>query len=120
MDTISNWLTAQLQQHNLNALGLSYAIGVSHVTIGKWLKGIYTPNPANCIKLARAFNVPEDDVLIIAGHKTPRVSDDRNNDQLAEPHPTYHIGPRARLDRMLDQLTDDQLEILTTFLEAIK
>lgn len=110
MDTIATWLTLQLQHHDLNALRLSYAIGVSHVTIGKWLKGIYTPNSANCRKLARVFNIPEDDVLVIAGHRSPDLIENTN----------YHVGPRALLDRALDQLTSDQLETLIASLEIIK
>jgi len=112
---LAHWLKQQMDQKNVNALGLSYAINVSHVTIGKWLKGTYTPKPANCRKLAAYFRIPEDKVLLIAGHrKLPNPGGD-----LAEPLPVYRTGPRADLARLLDRLTDDQIHPLLKFLESM-
>lgn len=112
---LAHWLKRQMDQKDVNALGLSYAINVSHVTIGKWLRGTYIPKPTNCRKLAAYFGVPEDHVLSIAGHrKTITPGGD-----LAEPRPVYRTGPRAALDLLLDRLTDDQLRSLLKFLESL-
>ena len=66
--TISTWLEGQIQHVDTNPYGLSKAIGVSHVTVGKWLNGVYIPDPPNCRKLAAFFHVPEPQVLVLAGH----------------------------------------------------
>ena len=112
---LAHWLKLRMNEKDVNALGLSYAINVSHVTIGKWLKGTYVPKPTNCRKLAAYFGVPEDHVLSIAGHrKLPESTGD-----LAEPRPVYRTGPRADLARLLDRLTDDQILALLKFLESL-
>jgi len=109
---LQTWLKNQMDKHDINALGLSYAIEVSHVTIGKWIKGIYTPNPANCRKLAQYFGVPEDQVLTLAGHRTPRT---------AEPQPHYSTTqPSLRQAiQMFRQLDDDDQERILLFMRSI-
>jgi len=112
---IATWLKTQMKIRNLNPQGISHGIDVSHVTVGKWVKGIYTPNPENCRKLAHFFNIPDEQVLIIAGHLTP----DDSKTTIAEPCTIYLTGPRAHLHTLLDTLTDDQAETLTKFLESL-
>jgi len=61
--------------------------------------------------------MPEQQVLMIAGYHP--ITTDQADDHVAEPHTPYHIGPRARLDAILDELDDIQIEALTTFLETL-
>jgi len=110
-----------MAERNINNVGLAAAIDTSHVAIGHWTRGERFPNYGNCIKLARYFHIPEEDILIIAGHRQPHlISDSPYLTDLGEPQPTYATGPRAHLDTLLDQLTDDQVESLITFLEALR
>ena len=119
METFRDWLTRQLDQHpDLNQVGLAIKLGLSQSSVSNWLRGIYVPQPENCRKLARFFNVPEKEVLIIAGHLQPNVTSD--NHLAAEPRALYHTGPRARLNTLLDRLTDYQIETLATFLETLE
>ena len=114
--TFSDWLQSELKRRpDLNQTALAIHLGLSQGTISSWLRGLYVPQPDNCHKLARFFDVPEDEVLIAAGHRQPIVI---GHNTLAEPSTSYHIGPRARLDTLLDTLTSDQIEALITLLES--
>jgi len=111
---MGDWLKQQMDQRDTNALSLSYALRTSHVTIGKWLKGTYTPNPKNCRKLARYFGVSEEQVLTIAGHLQP-------NHALAESRESYTAQPPGLGEaiHLFRTLTDDDQErilaIMRTF-----
>jgi len=120
MITFANWLNSELKRRpQLNQTALAINIGLSQSTISSWLRGLYVPQPENCRKIARFFDIPEDDVLVVAGHRQPVIIGHSTTD-LAEPPTPYHIGPRARLDQLLDNLTDPQLEALITFLETLQ
>lgn len=121
MITFADWLSSEIKRKpELNQTALAIHIGLSQSTISSWLRGLYVPQPENCRKIARFFNIPDDDVLVVAGHRHPVVIGADNSGHLAEPPTPYHIGPRARLDALLDHLTDDQLEALITFLETLQ
>ena len=50
-ETFRTWLQYQIDRFDTNAYGLSRAIGVSHVTVGKWLKGTHGASPARVRRL---------------------------------------------------------------------
>jgi len=97
----------------LNQTALALSIKVGQSTISKWLKGLSTPDPPNCRKLANFFNVPEQEVLIAAGHLSP------NPGLIADTRATYRATRYQQLLDLLDQLTDQQLEDLRKFLESM-
>ena len=118
MITFHDWLRAELNRKpDLNQSALAIHLGLAQSTISSWLRGLYVPNPDNCRKLAHFFDVPEDEVLIAADHRQLIIV---GHNRLGEPRPTYHIGPRARLDNLLDNFTEGQIEALITFLNKIK
>ncbi|MBI4496327.1 MAG: helix-turn-helix domain-containing protein [Chloroflexi bacterium] len=47
---------------------LAAYVGVTPPTVGDWLRGEYTPRPAQCKKVAAYFDRPEQEVLRAAGH----------------------------------------------------
>ena len=117
MDMVT-WLTTQLEIKNMNAQGLSHAIGVSHVTVGKWLRGTYTPDPENCRKLAEYFQMPEQEVMIIAGHLTPFTE---NTLEVSPYYTTNQHSPElTNAIQMFVQLDEEDqarvLSIMRTFL----
>jgi len=119
MITISDWLKRELDsKQELNQTALAIHLGISQGAISSWLRGLYVPQPENCRKLARFFDIPEEEVLIIAGHRQPHTIGTGN--PVAEPRNPYHIGPRARLDVLLDRFTDDQIQKLLFFLETFQ
>lgn len=119
MITFANWLDSELKRRpQLNQTALAIHIGLSQSTISSWLRGLYVPQPDNCRKVARFFDIPEDDVLVVAGHRQSVIIG--QDTHIAEAPTPYHIGPRARLDTLLDTLTDPQLESLITFLETLQ
>ena len=120
MITFADWLNSELKRRpQLNQTALAIHIGLSQSTISSWLRGLYVPQPENCRKVARFFDIPEDDVLVVAGHHRPAMSFEGSN-HVSNTRVPYHIGPRARLDALLDDLTDPQLDALIAFLEAMQ
>jgi len=123
MSALSEWLSQQLKkQKHLNQTGLAISLQVGPSTVSNWLRGISTPQPENCRKIARYFNVPEHNVLTIAGHEPIIIGEDHGADtpgHVAESRTPYHLSPRARLDLLLDELDDTQIEALATFLETL-
>ena len=117
MITFADWLDSELKRRpQLNQTALAIHIGLSQSTISSWLRGLYVPQPENCRKVAHFFDIPEDDVLVVAGHRQPVA----HGTHLSEPPTPYHIGPRARTDKLLDNLTPPQLEALNHFLETLQ
>jgi len=112
----NEWLKREFDNRpRMNQTALAISIGVGQSTVSKWLKGLSTPDPENCHKLASFFGVSPDHVLALAGHrKLPDPTGD-----LAEPRPIYHASPRADLARLVDRLTDDQIRALLKFLESL-
>lgn len=110
---LKNWLKHQMEKHNTNALGLSYAIKVSHVTIGKWLSGTYTPKPSNCRKLAQYFGAPEDYVLSLAGHRH-QIKEEQTHYSTTNDVP----GLREAM-QLFSQLNDDDQERILIFMRSI-
>lgn len=118
MNALSEWLKQQFNQRpRINQTSLAISIGTGQSTVSKWLQGLSIPTTDNCHKIARYFDVPEEEVLTMAGHLQPHVIGQHH---VAEPRARYHTGPRARLDLLLDNLPDPQVEALITFLEALQ
>lgn len=112
---ISSWLKEQMDRNNINALSLSYALHISHVTIGKWLKGTYTPSPRSCRKIASFFGIPEEDILTIAGHlRTNTVAESKAPYDTQSPG----LGEAIHLFNALDD--DDQERILIMMRALLK
>lgn len=53
---------------------LAADLGVSHVTVSRWLSGEDIPNIQSCQRLAEYCGVPIEKVLAIAGH-LPRIAE---------------------------------------------
>ena len=111
---ISSWLKEQMDRNNINALSLSYALRISHVTIGKWLKGTYTPSPRSCRKIASFFGIPEEDILTIAGHLRTNT--------IAEPKAPYDTRSPALGEaiHLFNALDDDDQERILIYMRALR
>lgn len=53
---------------------LAADLGISHVTVLRWLSGADSPNTASCRRLAEYSGVPIQKVLSVAGH-LPQVAE---------------------------------------------
>ena len=47
---------------------MARAYGFKTASLDRWMTGQRRPEPLSCFKLSRAFDVPVDDVLVMAGH----------------------------------------------------
>jgi transcriptional regulator with XRE-family HTH domain len=65
---VRDYIGTILTSHNLRASQLAKKIGVSHATVGRWLKGEDIPSPESCRKLSVFTRVPIEDVLRIVGY----------------------------------------------------
>lgn len=115
-----------MAERNVSGKGLAGLLDVSHVAVGRWTNGKNKPTYQNCVKIAEFFDIPEDNILILAGYREPMIIGHDTNHlpirqptHVAEPPAAYHTSTRTRLDDLLDTLTNDQLESLITFLESL-
>jgi transcriptional regulator with XRE-family HTH domain len=74
-DKFANWLKeAMRQKNNMTQEALGDLLPASQPAIGNWLKGANTPKSKYIPKLAEIFDADEDDLLILAGHKSNKQS----------------------------------------------
>jgi transcriptional regulator with XRE-family HTH domain len=109
---LKDWLKQQFDRRpEINQTSVAISIGVGQSTISKWLKGLSTPDPQNCHKLARYFNVSEDYVLSLAGHRP----------QIKETHAPYGDDAPGLREAMhlFRQLNDDDQERILIFMRSI-
>lgn len=66
---LRDYLEQRLQETGGNKSELARRIGVDVQYVINWLNG-QTPRPPMCQKIAEAFGLTEDEVLIMAGHKS--------------------------------------------------
>ena len=70
----ARWLQRQMARLDLNQSGLAILLRVSHVTVGRWVRGEIVPSARNLVKLARALDVPVSEVFVALGRIPPRES----------------------------------------------
>jgi len=104
--TLSEWLKEQFD-HNprINQTSLAISIKVGQSTVSNWLRGVSVPDPDNCRKLAQFFGIPEERVLTLAGHLSPRQE---RRKAIAECHAPYGDDVTFQeLHHILQQLTPE-------------
>lgn len=74
MNELINWLNAKMKENNLGNNELARRAGVSPATVSIVLSGQHQPSFDFCVGVARAFNVPPEKVLRLAG-LLPSVQD---------------------------------------------
>jgi SOS-response transcriptional repressor LexA len=72
-EPITSYLRETVEKRGILPSQLAAYVGVSHVTVGRWLKGEDVPSPDNCRKLATYLHVTEDTLLEMAGHRGKRA-----------------------------------------------
>lgn len=80
---IGQWLKEMIARKGTTMRQVAQYTGISVSTISNTVRGIYIPNPANCVRLAEYFKVDPDYVLQLAGHRPQRYRE--------EELPDFHI-----------------------------
>jgi len=95
MVNFSKWLKAELEKRNLLQKELAGMMDVSEGIVSRYVSGKDIPSPINLIKIAKAFNLPEKDVLAIGGYDENynRIPIQRNVEK--EVSITYQIEPSS-------------------------
>ena len=60
--SFTEMLSKLMKDKGMSAMALGNAIGVSDVTVGKWLKGEAVPNLTNAIEVAKYFGISLDEL----------------------------------------------------------
>lgn len=96
----SQWLVAQLEHRGWSRIDLSRQCGVSHVAITHVINGERNPGPDLCRAIARAFEMPEEEVFRLAGllPNLPAIGDDFSFHDVYEMMKT--LTPEERLQVM--------------------
>ena len=89
-DSVSQWLEKRCQLEHLSHRQAGIKTGLSHATIADIRKGEH-PSPESIRKLSRAFGgdgkqglVLEDQLLTLAGYRTPRLEGEEISEALAQ------------------------------------
>lgn len=83
---IRKLLADLLRERNLRASHLAVKIGVSHATVGRWLKGEDVPSARSCYRLAEFSGVPIEEILRSAGH-IPETAPEPSAKQMIDLNP---------------------------------
>lgn len=70
---LSKILADLLHEQKLPASHFAAAVGVSHATVGRWLKGEDMPSARSCYLLAEFSGIPIEEILRSAGHIPERI-----------------------------------------------
>lgn len=70
--SFGEWLEDQLVERGWSQSGFAELIDVSRSSINAWVNNRKTPHKTICRRIAKAFNVDPDEVLVRAGHE-PRT-----------------------------------------------
>lgn len=65
---LGRWMAHMLASRNMNRTDLAERMGVDPSMVSKWLRGVRMPNVPHCQAIARAFGVPDYEVLRLADH----------------------------------------------------
>ncbi len=63
-----------MRRHKLLPSQLAVKLGISHVTMSRWLSGADIPSTRSCLRLAEYSGVPVEKVLSIVGH-LPQIAE---------------------------------------------
>lgn len=112
-ESLGQWLKDRCKAERLSMRQAAVKTGLSHATIADIIKGA-SPSPETVKKLAQAFGgsgneklALEDNLLILAGYRTPRSEGE-------EPS-----VPLAQLIDRLNQFSEPQIKIMTRFADFL-
>ena len=70
----STFLKDLMRRRKRNKHQFAADLGISHVTVARWLSGVDIPRPGSCRKLADYSGIPVESILSFAGHM-PQISE---------------------------------------------
>ena len=92
-----DWLDGILSQKGMTDYQLAKAANISHTVISKARSGLQPIGWEACSAIARALEIPQSEVLIMAGHLE---------------RPRDHVPGQAEWDDLYDRLTKEDREEL--------
>jgi len=87
---------------------LAADLGISHATVGRWLKGDDVPSTHSCVRLAEYTGVPAEKILSLSGH-LPRVAE-AESANWPEFREYAHKKYRDELDEDMITMIEDLIE----------
>lgn len=93
------WLKQEMERRNMNQKGLADAFGVSQSQVSRYLSGDSNPDALKLVRLAKAWNLSEKEVLAIGGY-------DENYKRIKKPtiiQSSEEISPKNEIQDDLDE-----------------
>lgn len=105
MDKLSSveWLYREMNKRGWSQSDLARATHITRGAISSILNGINNANPKTCRAIAKAFNLPEEEVLEIFGHLTRKKDE---SDPMLD-----------RVNRLIAELPPDEQEEILAYVE---
>lgn len=75
-EAFGEWLKQELARRGWSQTELARQVGTSTGTVSDWVRGVRTPTPESCDRIADVLVMDVDDVLTRAGHRPPEWKDD--------------------------------------------
>jgi transcriptional regulator with XRE-family HTH domain len=116
MNDFGLWMSREIEKHGWSRSEVARRGGISPSTIDKVINEFARPGPKLCQALAKAFDMPDEDVFRLAGLLPRRVP------ASAERRPVYRINsstPAGRLLAAFEQLRSEDQELLVTVAERL-
>jgi transcriptional regulator with XRE-family HTH domain len=93
----ADWFRRQLKRRGWKQADFVRASGVPSSTVSAWYRGVRVPDPPLCETIAECFDLPLDDVLVVAGHRI----------QTSEIPPD---DPRSEMIWLIEQMDEKKIE----------
>jgi transcriptional regulator with XRE-family HTH domain len=108
----TDWIESQLRSRGWNPAELARRSGITPPQVSRVLSGARGPGPEFCLGVARAFQMPPEDVYRMAGLLPAAVNDHK---------PTYHLGNNLseRLAKAFGRLDIQDQERLVDLAERL-
>ena len=82
METFQEWLETELNRRDWRIADLARRASVDKGNLSRVLSGLRNPGPDICLAIARALNVPPEDVFRQAGILPPKAEVDAKSEEM--------------------------------------
>jgi transcriptional regulator with XRE-family HTH domain len=88
---LAEYLNGLCRERGLSLRSASLAAGLGEATLGNIVRGYRRPDPATIKKIATYFNISEDALLEMAGHRTVNYNGQLN--EITDPELRLYLAP---------------------------
>jgi transcriptional regulator with XRE-family HTH domain len=116
---LSSWLNDQTKSHGWSFRYVSRRAGVSHSTVARLANAEVKPTPESCQALARAFDVPVEEVMLMAGLLTLPNVPPNGRPVRERVRVVYEVNGDDQVLRLWRALSPDDQRIVRDLMERL-